>query len=278
MSRSLINQTHSPEASSGQSSPTADALRIEGETIRPVPYRSRPVPDHDDEDTSPEVLDLPVVVFDENIHFSKTSKYKSEVANLLKIKNGSPHVIELLGRTDDGKLVFPRYPMGGYAAQVVSPLTISVVKRWATQLAEAVCFLHSLGIVHRDLATRNVLATDDYQNMILCDFECRWGSSEVPEIARALHLSHSERPYTEKSDVYCFGGLLNNLVMGNTPSNPWIPWSAPAPFSSVVEACKAQDPVDRPNMQDVKNMLEAIPVPGWELSSSVFGTSAHNVL
>ncbi|KAF8067496.1 kinase-like domain-containing protein [Lyophyllum atratum] len=235
---------------------------IDGETIRSVPYHPLPEePEPDDEDTTHEVLDLPVIVFDEKIHSAKRSKYKSEVFNLLKIKGGSPHVVELLGRTDDGQLVFPRYEQGLTAPSRVKPLTIAVFRRWSLQLAEAVCFLHSLGIIHRDLHMRNVLVTADYQNMLLCDFEYRWGSSEAPEIRRSLYLPHSEIPYTEKSDVYCFGLTLNNLIMGNHTRNPWVHWTAPPPFSSILQACQAENPVDLPSMREVKAMLEAIPVP-----------------
>ncbi|KAF8058014.1 kinase-like domain-containing protein [Lyophyllum atratum] len=235
---------------------------IEGETIRSVPYHPpSDEPESDDEDTTPEVPDLPVIVFDEKIHFAKRSKYESEVFNLLKIKGGSPHVVELLGRTDDGQLVFPRYEQGLMAPSRVKPLTIALLRRWSLQLAEAVCFLHSLGIIHRDLHMRNVLVTADYQNMLLCDFECRWGSGDAPEIRRLLDLSHSGRPYSEKSDVYCFGFTLNNLILANHPRSPWVHWTAPPPFSSILQACKCENPVDRPSMQEVKAMLEAIPVP-----------------
>ncbi|KAF8070066.1 kinase-like domain-containing protein [Lyophyllum atratum] len=242
--------------------PLSTHSEIDGETIRSVPYHPPPdEPESDDEDTTHEVLDLPVIVFDEKIHFAKRSKYKSEVFHLLRIKGGSPHVVELLGRTDDGQLVFPRYEQGMRAPSSVGPLTIAVLRRWSLQLAEAVSFLHSLGIIHRDLHIRNVLVTADFQNMLLCDFECHWGSSEAPEIRRSLHLSHSERPYTEKSDVYCFGLMLNSIIMVNLPRNPWVHFTAPPPFSSILQACRAENCVDRPSMREVKAMLEAIPVP-----------------
>ncbi|KAF8070067.1 kinase-like domain-containing protein [Lyophyllum atratum] len=242
--------------------PLSTHSEIEGETIRSVPYHPpSDEPEPDDEDTTHEVLDLPVVVFDEKIHFAKRPKYKSEIVNLLKIKGGSPHVVELLGRTDDGQLVFPRYEPAMPPSVRINPLTIALLRRWSLQLAEAVCFLHSLGIIHRDLNIRNVLVTADYQNMLLCDFECRWGSSEAPEIWRSLHLSHSEIPYSEKSDVYCFGVMLNNLIMANNPRNPWVHFTVPPPFSSILQACRAENCVDRPSMREVKAMLEAIPVP-----------------
>ncbi|GLB42707.1 putative protein kinase domain containing protein [Lyophyllum shimeji] len=234
--------------------------KIEGNTIRPIPYRSPPECGCDTQDIRHhgKIRALPVVAFDETIHFAKISKYKSEVANLLKVKDtgGSPRVIELLGRTQDGRLVFPRHETGFNASRIAKPLTIALLKRWAVQLAEAVCFLHSIGIIHRDLHVRNVLVTKDKQNMILCDLECRWGSDDAPEICPDDW--DYERPYTEKSDVYCFGKMLNDVIMGAEPKNPWVSWSAPAPFSSIVETCKAEDPDDRPTMQEAKAMLEAI--------------------
>ncbi|KAG6887091.1 hypothetical protein C0995_001666 [Termitomyces sp. Mi166 len=244
---------------------------IKGDIIRPVPYKPRPKYPDDSEDVTHDLLQLPLIKFDPTIHFTKTCLYKREIENHLKsqLNGGSRYVIKLLGRTEDGRLVFPLYSHGAenVAQQYRDTLTISLVKCWSLQLAEAVCFLHSIDIVHHDLASRNVLATEGDQDLVLCDLESRHGSHAVPEILNTFDLDPYERPYTKATDVHAFGQLLNDLIMGTPVSNKWIFWSAPAPFRSIISACQAKDPADRPTMPQVKTMLEAIVVPGW---SSIF--------
>ncbi|KAF8878993.1 hypothetical protein CPB84DRAFT_1877498, partial [Gymnopilus junonius] len=41
-------------------------------------------------------------------HFSKNPTYKKEIRYLLQCR-GSPHIVQLLGRTKDGGLVFPKF-------------------------------------------------------------------------------------------------------------------------------------------------------------------------
>ncbi|KAJ7326367.1 kinase-like domain-containing protein, partial [Mycena albidolilacea] len=107
----------------------------------------------------------PAADFDDTIHFAKRSKYKSEISNLLRAKSG-PHIVELLGRTEDGRLVFPRLKQGfTQALREVGRLSLSLV----LQLAEAVAYLHSIDIIHRDLHVRNILYSPDGNDAILCD-------------------------------------------------------------------------------------------------------------
>ncbi|KAG6827555.1 hypothetical protein H0H92_011306 [Tricholoma furcatifolium] len=114
-----------------------------------------------------ELQALPIVPFDPKVHFAKQPR-KPEFPNLLKVKGRSPNIIELLGGTEDGRLVFPRclvFPdYFAYSESLVA------IKKWCIQLADAVCTLHSLDIIHRDLELRNILRSLDYENL-LCDLE-----------------------------------------------------------------------------------------------------------
>ncbi|KAG6859907.1 hypothetical protein C0995_002117 [Termitomyces sp. Mi166 len=240
---------------------------IDGDTIRVVPFVPRPPEidlDDDIEDVTEDLEKLPIIAFDEKKHFAKRSKYKSEIKNLLKVKGLSPNIIELLGRTEDGRLVFPLC-MSGFVLGHTTPGSKSLfaIKRWCVDLADAVCVLHAHGIVHRDLEARNILATLDLQTIILCDLEGRWGSNRAPELQGFEdNVQPHERPYTEKSDVYQFGILLTDFVLGNIPRTSWAQLEAPEPFGSVARACWAEDPDDRPSMQEVKAMLEGVRVVG----------------
>lgn len=69
----------------------------------------------DSEDVSDLVGGLPLVEVNEQQHFVKKGKYRSEIHNLLACQNGScpgqPDsrcLIQLLGRSDKNELVFPQ--------------------------------------------------------------------------------------------------------------------------------------------------------------------------
>lgn len=96
-------------------------FEVDGDTVNPIEKLAmRPDYGDDSEDISAELALLPLVQVDPSKHFAKKGKYRSEVYNLLKCQGGacpgsrlSPHVIQLLGRSPDGQLVFekllPRY-------------------------------------------------------------------------------------------------------------------------------------------------------------------------
>ena len=217
-----------------------------------------------EEDTHDIVADLPLVAFDEQIHFAKLPIFRSEVPNL-KLAAELPHIVQLLGRTDDGRIVFPKLASG---IRLALRLTgVADFKRVLLQLAQAVFELHSVGMCHRDLALRNVLASLDYQTAYLCDLECQLGSGECPEIAGTYRLELSAVPYTEKSDVYMFGRLITDFILVNNTWTRWQGidggnWLPPSPFRSIVLDCVKTEPSARPDMGQVIAMLAAIPTEG----------------
>lgn len=245
--------------------PLTNHSMIEGDDTLSIPFQNRPLYDPKEEDATDIVSQLPVVAYNDQIHFAKRCRCRAEVPNLLRAK-GCPNVVKLLGRTEDGLLVFHKY-CSGRALSFASNNSIISLKRILIQLAEAVISLHLLGIIHHDLHIDNVLGSPDYLTAYLCDLECYWGSDECPEISGTLSRPLSETPYSEKSDVYMFGRLMTDFIMGNGPRTRWQAivggnWLPPAPFHSIALACVRQKASERPGMQEVKDMLEAIPVPG----------------
>ena len=151
-------------------------------------------------------------------HFAKVSRFRSGVPNL-RLATELPHAVRLLSRTDDGRIVFPKLDLGIRLALMSTG--VADFKRVFLQLAQAVTELHSIGICHRNLALRNVLASFDHQTTYLCDLECQAGSEECSEIAGKYRLELSSIPYTAKSDVYMFGRLMTDFILLN---NTWTRW------------------------------------------------------
>jgi serine/threonine protein kinase len=117
----------------------------------------------ENEQTIDLVRGLPLVKsFDEEIHYAKPSTRRSEIPNLLRAKElGLPHIVQILGRTEDHQIVFPKLHDGLLLAH--KTVGIVAVKRVLLQIAEALISLHDIGMIHRDLVVRNILGSSDYQ-------------------------------------------------------------------------------------------------------------------
>ncbi|OAA60810.1 Protein kinase-like domain protein [Cordyceps fumosorosea ARSEF 2679] len=165
---------------------SGDILRIR----RNLPAMSAypEVIDDDSEDVSELVSKLPLVSVDPAKHFVKKGKYRSEVENLIKCQGGSvpghpfsPNIIQLLGRSSDGQLVFEK--LWSSARTLGHFSSLALYKSWILQLIDALHCLHSVGIIHRDLRTDNLLFSNDGQRLVVCDLESRWGERKAPEVA-----------------------------------------------------------------------------------------------
>lgn len=163
---------------------------IYGDDIRPM-ERCPDMPDDlddDSEDVSELVAKLPLVHVIRAKHFLKRGKYRSEIENLIRYQGGSVpgyplsrNIIQLLGRSANGQLVSDKLSSSAHTlGRFSSP---AVYKSWILQLIDGLNCLHSIGIVHRDLRTDNLLFSDDGERLIICDIGGRWGRRSAPEVA-----------------------------------------------------------------------------------------------
>jgi hypothetical protein len=157
-------------------------------------------------------------------------------------------------------------------------------RQLALGVARGMAHLHAARIVHRDLASRNVLLrlapltakVSDFGMSRIVDDD---GSGQTMTLAGPIKWQAPEqfrgtpRQYSLKSDVFSFAVLLTELV-GNRL--PWpdvtnmqaavavhrgertpVPERMTPPLRSVVDRCWAQAADARPSMADVVAMLEA---------------------
>lgn len=251
---------------------TSRAYDMVGDEVRPLPAAPPlPVVEEDDtEDTSEILATLPTVEVDPEVHFVKKGKYASEIRNLLACQGAScpgvprsGHVVQLLGTSRAGELVFrklrPRYIL----APVARPL--ATYKTWILQAIEGLRCLHSVGIVHRDLRLDNVVfspnaaaTTGGCEDLVIIDLESRWGNRRAPEISREPGLL--DAGWTEKSDIYDLGYLIKDMIYGNAPIT--IPvqedWRVPPPLDDIVEACTRASPEERPSLDELSVMVSKI--------------------
>ena len=215
--------------------------------------------DPDLEDCSEEISKLPLVAFDVEKHFAKRPTYKQEIRYLLQCR-GSPHIVQLLGRTEDGMLVFPRFKGDLLSASMFNSdkgrTRIQNIKRWMLDVIDGVAYLHSLGIVHRDLTSRNILEADP---LVICDLQCLHATTHC----RAYEID--DRDYTKfsfASDVFALGTLLWQCCFYNNPFNREVLLDnpPPPPFRDIFLACTQRKPEDRPTLVQLRAMYEAIAV------------------
>ncbi|KAF2240267.1 hypothetical protein BU26DRAFT_536001 [Trematosphaeria pertusa] len=235
-------------------------FEIDGDTIRALPEYLEPrEPIDDSEDISELVASLPLVEVDKKRHFVKKGTYRSEIRNLLACQGGecpgqplSQHIIQLLGRSDKGELVFEKMSTRPFILPQFSDL--ATYKRWLLHLLDALQTLHSLGIVHRDIRVENVVFSRDGKRLVVCDLEEHWGVRNAPELVPEV----LDAGWSPESDVYDIGHFIECMVYANAPLTRQVEWPVPAPLDAIVAACMCEVPEDRPTVKQLRAMVEAI--------------------
>lgn len=201
----------------------------------------------------------------------------SEIATMAKLKNR--YILELVGthikqpyriitRFCPGKSLFERLH------RPCVPLTPLHLTQIAYQMAVGIAYLHSLGIVHRDLKTLNIILDEDEAAIIadfgLCGFvdnnEGLVGGVGTPHYTAPEVLAHKR--YGLKVDTYSFGIILWEMATNQIPyrdktqaeiyshvvTHGWhlkIPSSVPDGLRRLILRCWSIDPNDRPDFDEI---------------------------
>ena len=145
------------------------------------------------------------------------------------------------------------------------------------QILNAMLFLHSSGVVHRDLKSHNILLDENY-NIKICDFglakpktDLNMGSAKfsgtpaymAPEILQ-------KKSYDEKVDVFAFGTLVWEIMTRKIPHEGveiadlkqrvlsdeklFIPKTVSKELARVIEVCRTLDSAKRPGFAEISKM------------------------
>ncbi|KAF9300357.1 Dual specificity testis-specific protein kinase 2 [Mortierella antarctica] len=158
---------------------------------------------------------------------------------------------------------------GGNLEETIPKLVWEHKRRIAGEIAHGLAYMHSLGIIHCDIKSRNVLLTKKLVVKI-CDFGsamttkdkknkkpiCGTSQWMAPELQRDVTA------YSPKSDMYALGIVMFEMASGYGPPKSKSQVleeiqrleNVPEDYRAVMESCCDLDPTCRPEAQDLLNM------------------------
>jgi len=175
-------------------------------------------------------------------------RFKREGALLAGLKH--PNIVPVIGYGDSKGMAYMVMPFirGDSLQDRLEQGKISKKERerWITQIADALMFAHSHGIIHRDVKPSNIMI-DKSGNALLTDFglarevegsNTLTGSMLLGTPAYMAPEQGRGDPVDARSDQYSFGVILYQLVTGK------LPFEADSPMGTVLK--HIQEPVPRP--------------------------------
>ncbi|MCO5558577.1 hypothetical protein L7F22_012162 [Adiantum nelumboides] len=159
------------------------------------------------------------------------------------------------------------------------PLALKLAVDMALDIARGMEYLHSQGVIHRDLKSENLVIAEDLCVKIT-DFGAaciEWESSPMTDDFGTYRWMApemiSKKRFSKKADVYSFGIVLWELLTGHVPfedytpvqaafavvhkhARPPLPLNCPSTLGYLLQECWHADPDKRPHFTKVVAVLE----------------------
>ncbi|MGQ9849843.1 MAG: protein kinase domain-containing protein, partial [Aggregatilineaceae bacterium] len=207
------------------------------------------------------------------------ARFEREARVIARLQH--PHILPVIdfGRHGDRVYLVMQLVEGGVLSDRLrqTPLTLTQVTRFLTQIASALHYAHQRGVVHRDLKPNNVLL-DTQDNVYLTDFGIAKMLAGTTTTAQSLTATGSvmgtpaymapeqwrSEPVDARTDIYALGVILFEMLVGALPFHADTPFSMmykhfdtpppplhainptlPPALDAVVLRALAKDPADR---------------------------------
>ena len=176
-----------------------------------------------------------------------------------------PHILPVFdsGESDGVSYLIMRYLEAGTLSEKMEagPLSWSEIDRIFIQLAEALSYAHSHGVVHRDLKPSNALI-DSQGNLFLTDFgiaKLLEGSSNFTKTDTVMgtpaYISPEQaqgQVVDQRSDIYSLGIILYEMVTGR------VPFIADTPLAVILKHVSAPLPLPSTIKPDIPPLIEQV--------------------
>eukprot|EP01100_Stratorugosa_tubuloviscum_P001256 TRINITY_DN1278_c1_g3_i1.p1 TRINITY_DN1278_c1_g3~~TRINITY_DN1278_c1_g3_i1.p1 ORF type:complete len:386 (-),score=196.22 TRINITY_DN1278_c1_g3_i1:17-1174(-) len=205
-----------------------------------------------------------------------------EMSNLRELRH--PNVVQFMGLCRHGTEVFivTEYIPGGDLRHILKDknrnLSWLLRAKISLDCAQAMAFLHSKGLIHRDLKSNNLLVGDNWKIKV-CDF----GFSRKVSKGEIMTLCGTDEwmapevmcgdKYDEKADIFSFAMVLTEIVTRKKPAlrkpakgfrfelEPFlarISPDTPPEFVRLINECAEQQPERRPAFKDILPRLRTL--------------------
>ncbi|KAH0909362.1 hypothetical protein HID58_032683, partial [Brassica napus] len=211
-------------------------------------------------------------------------QFKSEVALLSRLFH--PNIVQFIAACKKPPVycIITEYMSQGNLRMYLNKkepysLSIETVLRLALDISRGMEYLHSQGVIHRDLKSNNLLLNDEMRVKV-ADFgtscletQCREAKGNMGTYRWMAPEMIQEKPYTRKVDVDSFGIVLWELTtallpfQGMTPvqaafavaeknERPPLPASCQPALAHLIKRCWSENPSKRPDFSNIVAVLE----------------------
>ncbi|KAL4205019.1 hypothetical protein AMTRI_Chr01g112650 [Amborella trichopoda] len=222
---------------------------------------------------------------DDKLAASLERQFASEVS--LLFQQNHPNIINFIAACKKPPVfcIITEYLAGGSLRKFLHKqepysLPMKLVLKFALDIARGMQYLHSQGILHRDLKSENLLLGDD-MCVKVADFGISCLESECDSMKGFMGTYRwmapemiKEKNHTRKVDVYSFGIVVWELLTSLTPfhdmtpvqaafaisqknARPPLPANCPLALGRFIRRCWSSNPDKRPDFEEIVSILES---------------------